>query len=84
MKAEIDTLETMKWWDIVDRPVKKKVLHSEPVLKKKRHESGEILKHKTGFVVCGNKEVGYEDHCFSPVAEFTPMKLITYLSMQRR
>lgn len=67
----------------VPRPENTPVLHSKFVLKRERNESGEIKKYKARLVVFGNEEVKNDEESFSPVPDFTIIKLILFIAAQR-
>lgn len=77
MKNEIDIVDKMNCWTVVDRPTNRRVLHSKFAPKHKRDEDGQIQKYNARFVGCGNEEENNNTEYFSPVAAFTVIKIIT-------
>lgn len=76
MRNEIESLDKMKCWDIVPRSKSDRVMHLKFVLEKKRGDKREVKRYKPRFVLCGNEEDDKEETSFSPVRDFTTIKLI--------
>lgn len=73
--TEIDTLEEMDCRDVIHRPQGKQIPHTTYALKRKRNKKGEVCKNKLQIVIYSSEE-NYEDVNFSPLADFTNVKLI--------
>ena len=80
-KAEVATLESMKAWDVVDRPVGRRVLPSLWVFKKKRKPDGSVKKYKGRFTVRGDRQVEGVDfnETWAPVCNWTTVRLMFIL-----
>lgn len=81
---EITALTNLRCWDVIERPTGKKILHSKFVLKKKRNGDGTIVKYKARLVVCGNEDTENVEENFSPVIDFTLVKLFLAIAVQRK
>lgn len=59
-----------RWW--ID--LKKQILHTKLVLRKKRDEIGNIKRNEARYVVCGNGEGDNDEESFSAVSDVTILK----------
>lgn len=80
MVKEVNTLKNVKCWEVMSRPQGQKVLHSKYVIKKKRDERGTVRIDKDRFVFCGKEDEENVETRFSPVPDFTVMRLIICVS----
>lgn len=78
---ELNALEKLGSWLVVERPKDKKVLHSKFELHKKRKSDGSVEKYKARFVVCGNEDSDVSENNFAPVIEFTLVKLFLSIAL---
>lgn len=83
IEKEIYDHENMICWKRVDPPRHEKIFHTKYALQRKRDGTGNISKYKARFVVCGNEEHN-ENEAFSPLADFTVVKLILCLALQNK
>lgn len=81
MHLERDLLGKMDCWDIDDRLNDRKVMHTKFVLKRKKGEKGNVKRYKARLVVCSNEDLDYYEDSFSPVANFTIVKLMIYIGL---
>lgn len=75
MNKELNTLETMQCWDLVERQKKKRVLHTIFVLNIESDEFGAVTKYKARLAVCKNKEIKNETDCTFPNSEFSRINI---------
>lgn len=83
ISKEFKKLGLMKCWETVRRAGKQEVMHTEFVWLKKRDENGHFKWHKAGLVVCGNEEDEYHEENFSPVIDYTVLKLILCTKIEK-
>ena len=80
-KLEIQTLETMKAWDVVERTSDMNVLPSTWAFKCKRYPDGSIKKFKGRFCARGDRQIEgvdfFETYC--PVVQWTTVRLMLML-----
>ena len=81
---ELKALEEKGTFEIIDRPVNEPVLHNKWVLKLKRTVGGKIDKYKARLVICGNEEEVDSLATFSPVADFTVIRLLLCICVQQK
>ena len=83
-RKELDTLETMKVWDVVDREDWMEVIPTTWALKIKRFPSGLVRKLKSRFCIRGDKEVEgiHYWETYAPVVNWTTVRLMLILSAQ--
>jgi Reverse transcriptase (RNA-dependent DNA polymerase) len=84
-EKELQTLEAMDVWDVVDREPWMNVLPSTWAFKCKRFPSGEVWKLKARFCCRGDRQIdGIDfdsDNIFSPVVNWNTVRLILILSL---
>jgi hypothetical protein len=70
---EIETLEKMGCWDVVDRPEGDHTIDSTWAFKNKRYPDGLIKKFKAQFCVHGDQQVHGVDffETYAPVVQWT-------------
>ena len=78
---EIDTLEGMDAWEVVDRTPDMEVIGSTWAFKLKRFPSGLVKKFKARFCARGDmeKENNFETYC--PVVQWTTVRLMLILEV---
>jgi len=81
-KTEVNTLEGMDTWDVVDRESWMNVLPSTWAFKVKRFPSGLIKRLKARFCARGDKQIEGVDFfdTFAPVVSWTTVRLMLVLS----
>ena len=83
-KKEIETLQKMKAWEVVDREAWMNVLPSTWAFKCKRLPDGQVQKLKARFCVRGDHQIEgvdfKEDEIFSPVVSWNTVRLLLILS----
>lgn len=86
MKSEIDSLEDMHVWEVIDRPENVKVMNSKWVFTKKFNKDGSLQKFKARFVACGNSARPLVDfgEISSPVIRTSTLRLLFALTAMRR
>ena len=84
IRAELEALERMGTWEIVERPSKAKVIFSKWVLKKKRTADGNLAKYKARLVICGNHDTDAAVTTFAPVVDFTVVRLLLAIAAQKK
>lgn len=84
MKLEMQALQAFGFRKERKRPRITKFLHSKFVLRHKRDHRGEIKKFKARLVVCGNKQKKIDLEIFSPVVDYTLIKIILCLDVQKK
>ena len=77
-RVEIETLEAMDAWEVVDKPTDRKVLPSLWAFKKKRNPDGLIRKFKARFTARGDKQVEGVDFTdtWAPVVAWSTIRLM--------
>ena len=85
MQSEMDSLRENGVYEIVDRPVGKKVVQSKWVLRVKTNELGEIEKYKARVVAKGYSQVeGIDyDQTFSPTVRFESIRQLVALGTSK-
>ena len=80
---EIETLEKMGVWDVVDRPEGVNVIDSTWAFKLKRFPDGLIKKFKARFCVRGDQQVHGIDffETYAPVVQWTTIRLMLILEV---
>lgn len=53
---EIKTRREMNGWEVVEKPIHEKVLHTKYALKARLNEKGQVRRYKSKFVICGIEE----------------------------
>ena len=83
-QKEIDTLESMGVWELVDREPWMNVLPSTWALKAKLHPSGLVRKLKARLCVRGDRQIKKVDHfkTFAPVVSWNAVRLLLVLSAE--
>jgi Reverse transcriptase (RNA-dependent DNA polymerase) len=88
IQEELNSLEQMGTWDVVDRievPRDAKILPSKFVLKVKRQADGTIDRFKARLVAMGNlqeSDIEY-DITFAPVVDFTVVRMMTAIAAKK-
>jgi hypothetical protein len=82
-KTEVQTLEDMDTWDVVDRESWMNVLPSTWAFKVKRFPSGLVKKLKARFCARGDRQIEGVDFfdTFAPVVSWTTVRLMLILSV---
>ena len=82
-KIEVDTLEKMKAWDVVDRQSFMNVLPSTWAFRCKRFPDGSIKKLKARFCARGDKQLEGVDYfeTFAPVVNWNTVRLMLTLTL---
>jgi hypothetical protein len=82
-EIEIETLEQMLTWDIVDRESWMNVLPSTWAFKCKRYPDGTIKKFKGRFCVRGDRQIAGVDffETFAPVVNWNTVRLLLVMSI---
>lgn len=70
-------------WEIVDLPKKSKDIFCMWILKKNRTAEGEISRYKARLVICDNQDDATLVNTFSPVMDFTVVRLILAVASQK-
>jgi len=85
MKSEMDSLKENGVYEIVDRPLGKKVVKSKWVFRVKTNELGEVEKYKARVVAKGFSQVeGIDyDQTFSPTVRFESIRQMVALGTSR-
>jgi hypothetical protein len=80
---EIETLEKMGCWDVVDRPEGVHTIDSTWAFKIKRYPDGLIKKFKARFCVRGDQQVHGVDffETYAPVVQWTTIRLMLILEV---
>lgn len=84
MREELIILERIDCWKNVKRPKHKRILYSKFVLLRKWNQTNEVQKYNARLIVCRNEEDAYDGKCFSPISEFSTIKLILGLAKHRK
>jgi Reverse transcriptase (RNA-dependent DNA polymerase)/GAG-pre-integrase domain len=81
-QKEIDTLEAMDTWDVVDRESWMNILPGTWAFKIKRFPTGLVKKLKARFCVRGDRQIAGVDYfdTFAPVVSWTTVRLMLILS----
>ena len=84
MRKELDTLEHMKVWEVVDREHWMQVIPTTWAFKVKRLPSGEIKKLKGRFCIRGDmeKEGVHYWETYAPVVSWTTVRLLLIMTAQ--
>ena len=79
--TEIETLENMNAWDVIDRPVDKNVLGGTWAFKVKRFLDGLIKKFKARFCARGDQQIEGVDffETYAPIKQWTTVRLMLIL-----
>lgn len=85
MNEEINALEANGTWEITDLPPGKRPLDTKWVYKIKFNTQGEKERHKARLVARVDKQIKGKDYksTFSPVANFSTVRIITVLAKKR-
>jgi hypothetical protein len=80
---EIETLEKMDCWDVVDRPEGAHTIDSTWAFKIKRYPDGLIKKFKARFCVHGDQQIHGVDffETYAPVVQWTTIRLMLILEV---
>lgn len=62
-------LNCTKWWKIVPRTEKPKILHTEFMLRKNRNENEVVQRRKARLFACDNEEQESKENTFSAVLD---------------
>lgn len=83
-RKEIETLEQMDVWEVVDRKDWMNVLPSTWAFRIKRYPNGEIRKLKARFCVRGDRQIANVDYfeTFAPVVNWNTVRLLLTLSAE--
>lgn len=84
MHLEINALENMYCWDIVELPRDKELMRTKLVLKWKKDENRIVKQHKSRLVVCSNDDTDYHDDRFFPVPTLTIAELIVCIGLLKK
>jgi Reverse transcriptase (RNA-dependent DNA polymerase) len=85
VQTEIDTLKARETWELVPRPPRTRVLPSKMVLKIKRQPKGDVDRYKARLVALGFlQREGYYDETFSPVVDFTTVRIALALAVHEK
>ena len=79
--VEVETLEKMKAWEVVEREVNMNVLSSTWAFKCKRYPDGLIKKFKARFCARGDQQIEGVDYfeTYAPVVMWTTIRLMLIL-----
>ena len=82
-QIEVETLEKMKCWEVVDRLPSMKVLGSTWALRLKRYPDGQVKKFKARFCARGDQQVTGVDvfETWAPVAQLTTIQMMLILEV---
>lgn len=83
IKDELTALQNMNTWKIINKPPKVKVIYCKWVLRKKRTADGLLAKYKARLVICGNRDTDTVHETYAPVVDFTIVRLILAIAVQR-
>ncbi|KAI0991222.1 hypothetical protein K3495_g16965 [Podosphaera aphanis] len=85
-EAEMSSLQENKVWDIVPRPIGRKVVGGKWVCKIKRDSHGEIERFKARYVAKGFSQIqGLDyDETFAPVVRFDSLRLLLAISAAKK
>jgi hypothetical protein len=83
MEAELDQLERMDCWDVVDRKPNMNVISSVWAFRKKRFPDGAVRKYKARFCCRGFEQIEGVDYfeTYSPVVGWATVRLLLTLSV---
>jgi hypothetical protein len=84
IKEELDQLEELKTWELVERPKGVNVVGSKWVFRAKRNASGEVVRHKARLVAQGFSQVPGVDYfdTYAPVAKLASIRTVLALAAQ--
>jgi hypothetical protein len=82
MDQELETLESMKVWDVVKREPWMNVLPSTWALRIKRNPDGSVRKYKARFCARGDRQIAGVDffETFAPVVNWTTVRLLMIIA----
>lgn len=83
MWMEIRALQELDCWEEVEPTTDLEVLHTKLILRRERNEEGDIEKYIERLVVCGKEERDNND-CFSAVVDYSMIKLLLCLAIQKK
>lgn len=83
MDREGHTLEEMQSWYSLFKPKSTKVLSPKFFLKCKRTAEGNTKNYKVRVVLLGNENMKNDENMFSPVPDFTVLKIMMCLTEQK-
>jgi Reverse transcriptase (RNA-dependent DNA polymerase) len=83
MEAELDQLEKMDCWDVVERSANMNVISSVWAFRKKRFPDGSVRKYKARFCCRGFEQIEGVDYfeTYSPVVGWATVRLLLTLSV---
>lgn len=82
METKVLALHRLDCWEEIKCSESTKVPHTKCVLRRKTNQDGDIEKYKARLVLYGNEEDDNNTDCFSPVADYTLIKLLIQLAVQ--
>ncbi|GFV63452.1 retrovirus-related Pol polyprotein from transposon TNT 1-94 [Trichonephila clavipes] len=84
MENELDSLDKHKVWEIVQKPVKSKLIKTKWVYRLKQVHAGENMKYKARLVAAGFNQIKNIDYSesYSPVANIESFRLLIALATE--
>jgi hypothetical protein len=78
MKAEIDQLECLKAWEVVDAPAGANITNSNFVFTRKRIATGQVSSYKAIFIGKGYSQVYGLDYfeTFAPIVKMASQRIV--------
>ena len=85
MQEELSIIEKNKTWELVDRPLNRKIIGVRWVFRTKLNPDGSVNKYKVRLIVKGYAQVFGVDYSetFAPVARLDTVKLLLALAAQK-
>ena len=87
MQVEYDSIMKNQTWDLVDRPIKRKIIGTKWVWKAKYKSDGSLEKYKARLVVAqGYSQVeGFDfEDSFAPTATMTTIRVVLALAAHKQ
>ena len=86
MQEEYDSIMKNQTWDLVDRPVKRKIIGTKWVWKAKYKSDGSLEKYKARLVAQGYSQVeGFDfEDSFAPTARMTTIRVVLALAAHKQ